>query len=217
MYYDVDPFWYYIMTKPTAKGHTMLGYFSKEKISAYNYNLACILTLPQHQRKGYGKLLIAFSYLLSMKEAKVGSPEKPLSDLGLMSYISYWSEVVLEKVAESRDKDTTVEHISHMTGMTNDDIIRALSYLKVLRFGNVDRKTAAWFILLEPRVLDQWKKSKAKNKSKIHPECLEWTPPDKRRKDDNVFTGVDASQTRRLPEKMTVNDLEEWQRPSMKD
>ena len=34
-----------------------MGYFSKEKESANNYNLACILTLPQHQRKGYGKAL----------------------------------------------------------------------------------------------------------------------------------------------------------------
>jgi histone acetyltransferase HTATIP len=56
-----------------------VGYFSKEKESANNYNLACILTLPQHQRKGYGKFIIAFSYALSKIEQKPGSPEKPLS------------------------------------------------------------------------------------------------------------------------------------------
>ena len=33
----------------------------QEKHSAQNYNLSCILVLPQHMRKGYGRMIIDFS------------------------------------------------------------------------------------------------------------------------------------------------------------
>ncbi|OUM68650.1 hypothetical protein PIROE2DRAFT_38991, partial [Piromyces sp. E2] len=52
LYYDVEPFLFYIMTLPRNQGYKFIGYFSKEKQCESGYNLSCLLTLPIYQRKG---------------------------------------------------------------------------------------------------------------------------------------------------------------------
>jgi histone acetyltransferase HTATIP len=122
LYYDVDPFMFYVMTIKDEYGCHIIGYFSKEKESAEAYNLACILTLPQHQRKGYGRVLIEFSYELSKVEGKQGSPEKPLSDLGLLGYRAYWQEKIVELLLESED-EISLDEVAQKTAITHGDIM----------------------------------------------------------------------------------------------
>jgi len=52
--------------------------------------------------------LDVLGYLLSRVEGQPGSPEKPLSDLGRVSYKAYWKHVVLEFL----EQNSTLKNIS---------------------------------------------------------------------------------------------------------
>ena len=132
LYYDVEAFYFYVLTEKHDDGYRIVGYFSKEK-GDVDTNLACILTLPPYQRRGYGAFLIAFSYELSKREGRIGTPERPLSDLGFLSYKSYWSRVLLDAL-DGVTGEVSVAELSKKTNVRVDDIVTTLQNHSSVRF-----------------------------------------------------------------------------------
>lgn len=178
LYYDVDPFLFYVMTNRDQKGCHLIGYFSKEKESADGYNVACILTLPQFQRKGYGRLLIQFSYELSKIEGKLGSPEKPLSDLGLLSYRQYWTENIVDILIEANEHEErcSMDGLAATLAMTLTDVETMLRALDILAYHKGEHKLIVPTALIERRKA-QKEKEKLKPKRLIDPARIQWKPP----------------------------------------
>ncbi|OAA79361.1 Acyl-CoA N-acyltransferase [Akanthomyces lecanii RCEF 1005] len=180
LYYDVEPFLFYVLCEYDDCGYHFVGYFSKEKRASSQNNVSCILTLPIHQRKGYGNLLIDFSYLLTRVEKKTGSPEKPLSDMGLVSYRNYWRLRLCRyflDIVESGEFKTdglSIRKMSDDTGMTPDDVISALEGLRAL-VRDPETRLYAFRIDLE-YCRNYWAKWDSKGYVRLKPEALVWTP-----------------------------------------
>ncbi|CCW69788.1 unnamed protein product [Phytomonas sp. Hart1] len=132
--HNMTPFLFYVICAIQPHGLEVLGYFSKEKQSPELYNLSCILVLPQYQNRGIGRFLIELSYELSRREGKIGTPEKPLSDLGKKVYLGYWSDTVLVALAHAMEEGhcTTIDYLVQATCMTQADIIRTLQELRLI-------------------------------------------------------------------------------------
>merc|ERR1712176_1734191 len=92
-------------------------------------------TFQQYQKCGYGKFIISLSYELSKKEKKAGSPEKPLSDLGKISYRSYWTFVLMNLLSNHESRKTLgIKDISNITAIKVEDIISTLQSLNMVKF-----------------------------------------------------------------------------------
>ena len=176
LYYDVEPFLFYVLTKNDRKGCHLVGYFSKEKACQQKYNVSCIMVMPQYQKMGFGRFLIDFSYLLSRIEGQPGSPEKPLSDLGKISYHSYWKSIVLEYIAEYSEEKISIRKISQDTGMDPHDIADTFQRLGLLQLGLDKRIMLVRNQKLTEDHLEKLKNAKVK-RIPLHPECLHWSPP----------------------------------------
>ncbi|KAL4953165.1 hypothetical protein BDW69DRAFT_165978 [Aspergillus filifer] len=173
LYYDVEPFLFYVMSECDDLGCHFVGYFSKEKRPSSANNVSCILTLPIHQRKGYGNLLIDFSYLLTRIEGKTGSPEKPLSDMGLVSYRNYW-RLILSYQLRNQKTPISIAELSERTGMTADDVVSGLEALRALVR---DPVTKTYALRLDYSYFEECIRGwETKGYVTLNPDALVWTP-----------------------------------------
>ncbi|TGZ66205.1 hypothetical protein CRM22_005466 [Opisthorchis felineus] len=179
LYYDTDPFLFYVLCEIDSRGFHLVGYFSKEKESSEDYNVACILVLPPFQCKGYGKFLIEFSYELSKLEGKSGSPEKPLSDLGLLSYRSYWAQTILELLLNCKSTEPgqepalSINDIVERTSIKRDDVIATLSNLNVLFYVKGQH-----VIYLSRELIASQHKSMERRALRVDPKLIHWKAKD---------------------------------------
>lgn len=169
------------------------------RYSESGYNLACILSFPFVQRKGYGRFLMEFSYELSKKEEKVGSPEKPLSDLGALGYRSYWASTLVRMLRQYSGQTISIMDITCVTSILQEDVITTLELLGLLKKvmvtkpaplkttegseeeqtekeGSTSETTEMIVIYAPDDLLEELIIKYPENKLKVDPDKLHWTP-----------------------------------------
>ncbi|KAH7369641.1 acyl-CoA N-acyltransferase [Rhexocercosporidium sp. MPI-PUGE-AT-0058] len=168
VFFDVSGFNYFLLvyTPPLNSPHNttnpsqppqkqIIGFFSKEKLSWDNNNLACILIFPPWQRKGLGALLMGVSYAIARREQILGGPEKPISDLGRKGYKRFWgAEIarwILERPDERKKKgkgkgrreEVGIRVLSEETWIAQEDCLGVLRDMDVVeRIGGRGRLSA---------------------------------------------------------------------------
>lgn len=116
-----------------------------------------------------------FSYELSKKEEKIGSPEKPLSDLGAVGYRSYWASVILRLLKSMSNSDSvSVIDIACMTSILPEDIVSTLHMLGLLHRHPTDSTKNT--IVAPPNLLEELILRYPEHKLKLDSSKLHWAP-----------------------------------------
>lgn len=120
--------------------------------------------------------MISLSYELNKKEGKIGSPEKPLTDLGRIGYLSYWTYTVLTLIESTKksSKSLSIAEISKRTSITEDDIIETFRNLNAIK-----QVKGKHVISLSDSLVDQYLKHANKKIRLCDPKYLTWERPSK--------------------------------------
>ncbi|KNC24614.1 hypothetical protein FF38_09653 [Lucilia cuprina] len=200
LYYDVEPFLFYIMTLADVDGCHTVGYFSKDQNRYLNHLCYTFLPLKSTNFKkvpdinllilrvdtGAFKIFLVSlilckiikktcftRYLLTRVERKIGSPEKPLSDLGLISYRSYWKDVLLEYLCNRTGNTLSIKDVSQEMAIYSYDIVSTLQALGMMKYWK-----GKHIVLKKQDVLDDYEERIKRRGTfpKIDEACLRWNP-----------------------------------------
>lgn len=175
LFYDVEGFNFYVLCECDENGAHIAAYFSKELASIEGNVLACIVALPPHQKKGYGRLLISISYEIAKREHRSGGPERPLSDLGKIAFHSYWRDTLTEVLRDHIKEIATLDDLVRITSIARADIIDVLKEMNCVTRGKGEYEL---FINKESLNNAIAKFESGKQRAKIDPSCLIWLPGD---------------------------------------
>ena len=136
----------------------------------------------------------------------MGSPEKPLSDLGAVSYKSYWASVTLLALKQFMGESLSVIDISMMTSIMPEDVYATLQLLGLLY--EIDGE---YSIYSPPNVLDMLLEKYPLGPKIVDPDKLLWTPlyvidPSKDKFSYYSVRSADYSENRRADDSQLLRD-----------
>jgi len=86
----------------------------------------------------------SLGYQLSAREGKIGTPERPLSDLGYRGYLSLWQSFVIKHLPRLMGQTVSLKELASEIGLLVDDLIEALMSLNLIQYWK-DSNTI-WYI-----------------------------------------------------------------------
>ena len=110
----------------------------------------------------------------------MGSPEKPLSDLGAVSYKSYWAHEILKFLVSNVSPTASIMDISKATSIMTDDIVATLQTMGLLKY--IQNMYLLW---VPPSLLAELQARHPSKGPEVDPAALHWAPvlPDIKGKD----------------------------------
>lgn len=101
----------------------------------------------------------------------MGTPERPLSDLGYASYFSWWTVEILNVLEAHQGSPLSVNEIAEKTFVQAPDVMEVLEKLNILR-----PSEGSHILYANIEYLQELRKTTGKPGRPVFPEKLHWVP-----------------------------------------
>jgi histone acetyltransferase MYST1 len=174
--YDIGCYVFYVLCECDQTCCHIAAFFSKQRSCAANDIISCIVVLPPFQRRGYGSLLISVAYEIARRGDVIGGPERPLSQLGQVTFERFWKDEIMELFALYGEKLRTVDLISKMTSFRREEVELILKKLQIVKKYDNEKALEFDFDALDQRIREF--RGCGKRCAKIDPNYFIWLPND---------------------------------------